>query len=90
MRIALVTATIAPDAMGGRGKYARELYDALRNSGVDVSVITGLWSQRLDDPKIMQIKIPKIRYLWVPFFIRRARSLIKKNTFCMLEALLSL
>ena len=55
MRVCLLSATIAPDAVGGHGKYARELYNTLKTQSVDVTVVTGLWSKKIDDPNIIQI-----------------------------------
>lgn len=81
MRICLLSATIAPDAVGGRGKYARELYDALKELGVDITVITGLWNRELEDPNIIQVKIPRRRYIWVPFWVRKTRQIIRENSF---------
>ncbi|MHA1862047.1 MAG: glycosyltransferase family 4 protein [Candidatus Ranarchaeia archaeon] len=81
MRVCLLSATIAPDAVGGRGKYARELYNALNELGIDVTVVTGLWNRKIKDPNIIQVKIPHYRYVWLPFWVRVARRILRKRKF---------
>lgn len=76
MRICLLSLTFAPDAPGGRARYARDLYNEFKKQGHQVFVITGLWTRKLKKKDIFQIKIPKIRYFWFPFWFLGALKLL--------------
>ena len=81
MRICILSLTLAPDAPGGRGQYARELYDQLITMGHEVDVITGLWREKLPDPNIIQIPVPSRRYLWLPSWYRGVRKFLKSKSY---------
>jgi glycosyltransferase involved in cell wall biosynthesis len=86
VRICILTLTFAPDAPGGRGKYARELYDQLKSMGHEVEVITGLWREKLPDPNITQIPVPRRRFLWLPNWYRGVRKILKQKTYDIIHA----
>ena len=79
MKIQLITLTLYPDAPGGRGRYARELMDALIKRRHSVSVLTGLWSHHLRKSNIVQVPIIKRRFLWAPAWAILGSSQIGKG-----------
>ncbi|MFX1464979.1 MAG: glycosyltransferase family 4 protein [Promethearchaeota archaeon] len=81
MKICLLTLTFAPDATGGRARYARDIYTELVKRGHQVYVITGLWTRKLKAKNVFQIKIPKARYFWFPFWLLGAIKLIMSQQF---------
>jgi glycosyltransferase involved in cell wall biosynthesis len=81
LKICLVSLTFAPDSQDGSAKFITGVYNYLKSQGHKVKVITGLWKQKLNNTDIIQVKLIKKSYLWVPQFIFFVIKYLKKNKF---------
>jgi glycosyltransferase involved in cell wall biosynthesis len=86
LKICLVSLTFAPDSQDGSAKFITGVYNYLKSQGHKVKVITGLWNQKLDNPDIIQVKIIKKSFLWVPQFIFFVIKYLKKNKFDIIHS----
>ncbi|MHA1917751.1 MAG: glycosyltransferase family 4 protein, partial [Candidatus Ranarchaeia archaeon] len=86
MKIAFISSTYAPDGVGGRAKYTKEISDEFSKLGHDVTVITALWRKNLKKKNIIQFKIPKYRFLWYPIWRYKVQKYLKKNKFDVIHA----
>jgi glycosyltransferase involved in cell wall biosynthesis len=81
LKICLVSLTFAPDSQDGGAKFLTGVFNYLKSRGHEVKVITGLWNRKLDDPDIIQMKIIKKNFLWVPQFTFYVIKYLKENKF---------
>jgi glycosyltransferase involved in cell wall biosynthesis len=81
LNICLISLTIAPDTQDGAAKFFTGIFDYLRNQGHNVKLITGKWNIELVDPKILQIKIIRRRFFWVPQFNLHAVKYLRQHEF---------
>jgi glycosyltransferase involved in cell wall biosynthesis len=81
LSICLVSLTIAPDSQDGSAKFFRGIYDYLIQQGHNVSLFTGKWNVKLDDPNIIQIDLIKRSYFWIPQFSYKIIKYLKKRNF---------
>ena len=81
LKICLVTLTFAPDSQDGSAKFITGVYNYLKSQGHLVKVITGLWNRELNDPNIIQLKLIKKSFLWIPQFLFYVIKYLKRNQF---------
>jgi len=81
LKICLISLTISPDSEDGAAKFIKGVYKYLKNQGHDVKVITGKWNFDLNDPDIIQVKLIRRSYFWLPQFMLKVRKILKKSNF---------
>ena len=81
LKICLVSLTFAPDSQDGSAKFITGVYNYLKSQGHEVKVITGLWNVKLNDPDVIQVKIIKRSFFWIPQFIFYVIKYLKRNQF---------
>ncbi|MFX1487833.1 MAG: glycosyltransferase family 4 protein [Promethearchaeota archaeon] len=81
LNICLVSLTFAPDTQDGAAKFFTGIYNYLKKKRHNVKVITGMWNNELIDPDIIQIKIIRQRFFWVPQFNYKTIKYLKTNNF---------
>jgi len=81
LKICLTTLGFYPDNIGGDSKFFSKLYDELLRRGHDLTVLTAQWNEGFNNPKILAIKVPKIRMIWAPKFGLIFRKYLKNNDF---------
>ena len=82
LNICLVSLTVAPDSQDGAAKFIRGVFDYLnKQDQFNVKLITAKWNENLNLPNIIQLKIIKKSFLWIPQFIFKTLKLIKKQHF---------
>ncbi|NHJ21885.1 MAG: glycosyltransferase family 1 protein [Candidatus Lokiarchaeota archaeon] len=86
LKICLVSLTVSPDSADGEAKVVRALFEHLKHQGHDVTLITGMWNKDLGEPDIIQFKLIKRRFFWVPHFYYRVIKFLRKNNFDIIHA----
>ncbi|MHA1338901.1 MAG: glycosyltransferase family 4 protein [Promethearchaeota archaeon] len=86
LKIYISTMGLYPDNTGGDSKFIRGIFDELSKRGHDITVLTAQWNDGFQDPRVISIKVPKIRIVWAPKFALKFRKYIKKNDFDILHA----
>jgi len=81
LKICLVSLTFAPDSQDGSAKFITGVYNYLKSQDYDVKVITGLWNLGLNDPDIIQVKLIKKSFFWIPQFLFYVIRYLKRNPF---------
>lgn len=81
LKICLVSLTISPDSQDGAAKFISGVYRYLKKRGHDVKVITGKWNIELKDPDIIQVKLMRKSYFWLPQFIIKVKKFMKASYF---------
>ncbi|TXT65896.1 MAG: GDP-mannose-dependent alpha-(1-6)-phosphatidylinositol monomannoside mannosyltransferase [Promethearchaeota archaeon] len=70
LNICLISFKIPPDSMDGTAKFFRGIYEYLKKQGHNITLLTGKWNYKLQDPDIKQIDIIPRRFFWIfPFYI---------------------
>jgi len=75
-----------PDRKDGASKFQCGLYNELRNRGHDITLLTAKWGEGFQDQNIQTLEIPKLRFLWVPKFTMKYRSVLQKNDFDIIHS----
>ncbi len=86
MKICHISLALFPDHKDGSAKFARGVYEELKNRGYDIKLITGKWEHGFDDPNIITIDVPNSRFLWVPKFFFKVRKYLKNHEFDIIHA----
>ncbi|MBY9002753.1 MAG: glycosyltransferase family 4 protein [Candidatus Lokiarchaeota archaeon] len=81
LKICLISLTISPDSQDGAAKFISGIYNYLKKQGHDVKVITGKWNIELKDPDIIQVKLIRKSYFWLPQFMFKVRKIMKSSNF---------
>ncbi|MFX1238367.1 MAG: glycosyltransferase family 4 protein [Promethearchaeota archaeon] len=81
LKICLISLTIPPDKQDGAAKFFRGIYEYLKKKGHHVILITGKWGVELTDPNIIQVKIIKKRFMWMPQFTMGVIKLLRSQEF---------
>jgi hypothetical protein len=82
IKICLISLTIPPDREDGEAKFFKGIFEYLkRHPKYEVKLITGKWNYDLKDPDIIQIKILRKRFLWVPHFNYQVAKILKAYDF---------
>lgn len=75
-----------PDRKDGASKFARRIYDELKNRGHNIVLLTAKWENGFDDPNIITIDIPKSRFLWVPKFAWTFKKYLQSHEFDIIHS----
>ncbi len=82
LNICLISLTVAPDSQDGSAKFIKGVFDYLnKQDHINVKLISAKWNIKLNDPNIIQIKVIKKSFLWIPQFIVKVRKFIKRQSF---------
>ena len=81
LNICLISLKIPPDSQDGAAKFFRGIFDFLKDQGHNVKLLTAQWHNKLKDPDIIQIKIIKKRFLWIPHFYLGVIKYLKSHKF---------
>jgi glycosyltransferase involved in cell wall biosynthesis len=87
LKLCLVSLALFPDHKDGSAKFARGLYDTLKDRGHDVTFLTAKWDKGFNDPNIITLDVPHSRFLWVPKFIFKFRKYLKNNDFDIIHGI---
>lgn len=75
-----------PDTKDGASKFARRIFDELKQRGHDITLLTAQWNTPFDDPNIHSIPVPGMRFLWAPQYALSYRSFLKKHEFDIIHS----
>ncbi|MFX1442818.1 MAG: glycosyltransferase family 4 protein [Promethearchaeota archaeon] len=82
LKICLISLTVAPDSQDGSAKFIRGVFDYLnKQNHINVKLITAKWNKKLINPNIIQIKVIKKSFLWIPQFVFNVLKYIKGQHF---------
>lgn len=82
LNVCLVTLTVSPDSQDGSAKFIRGIFEYLkRQPHINVKLITAEWNLNLKEPHIVQKKVVKKSYFWIPQFTLEIIKYLKNNTF---------
>lgn len=81
LKICLISLTIPPDRQDGAAKFFKGIYNYLKNQDHEVTLLTAKWDKELNDPNIIQIKIIKKRFLWLPHFLLGVFKYLRSHEF---------
>jgi D-inositol-3-phosphate glycosyltransferase len=82
LNVCLVSLTVAPDSQDGAAKFIRGVFDYLnKQEYINIKLITAKWNKKLDIPNIIQLKIIKKSFLWIPQFIFKTLKLIRNQQY---------
>jgi glycosyltransferase involved in cell wall biosynthesis len=70
--------TFLPDVVDGAGRVFREYYDYLTRNGHHVSVVAGLWKERINDLDVFQFKVSNKKIIGFLQFIIKVRKFLKR------------
>jgi glycosyltransferase involved in cell wall biosynthesis len=80
--ICLISLTVAPDSQDGSAKFIRGVFDYLnKQDHINVKLISAKWNKKLNDPNIIQFKVIKKSFLWIPQFFFKVRKFLKHHHF---------
>jgi len=82
LNICLVSLAVSPDKQDGSTKFIRGIFEYLkRQPNINVKLLTAEWNLNLNEPHIVQKKVVKKSYFWIPQFTLEIIKYLKNNTF---------
>ena len=81
-----ISLTTSPDQQDGAAKFARRIFDELKNRGHNITLLTAKWNEGFTDPDIISVEVPNSRIFWVPKFALKFRKYLKKNDFDIIHS----
>ena len=82
LNICLISLTVAPDSQDGSAKFIRGIFDYLnKQDHINVKLISAEWNKKLNTPNIIQLRVIKKSFLWIPQFFVKVRKYLKHQQF---------
>ncbi len=82
LNICLISLTVAPDSQDGSAKFIRGIFDYLnKQDHINVKLITAEWNKKLNNPNIIQYRVIKKSFFWIPQFVFHVIKYIKGKQF---------
>ncbi len=81
LKICLISIAVPPDFQDGASKTIKGFYDYLKRQGYKVTLLTGKWTNKLNDRDIIQLNFIRKRFFWYPQFVIGVMKYLRTHQF---------